>query len=72
MRGLLENEYGCTGAGCIPECRYYPEYGRIEDEEIIEEHNQVVETLRRDNKIVEPPPEAEMQKLANAYRFDLI
>jgi hypothetical protein len=26
--------YGCNQfTGCIPECRYYPEEGRIEDEE---------------------------------------
>jgi hypothetical protein len=38
MRKLGEEDYGCTGAGCIPECRYYPKYGRIEDEELIEEY----------------------------------
>jgi hypothetical protein len=32
-----DNGYdGCNQfAGCIPECRYYPKEGRIEDEEII-------------------------------------
>ena len=69
MKGLLENGYGCTGAGCIPECRYYPEYGRIEDDEVKEEHNKLVETLRQKNTIVEPPPESELLKLAKIYRF---
>jgi hypothetical protein len=41
--GIIQ-EYGCghwsikrqEGIGCcVPECRYYPEYGRIEDEEVI-------------------------------------
>lgn len=28
---------GCNPTGCIPECRYYPNKGRIEDEEAIAE-----------------------------------
>jgi hypothetical protein len=27
---------GCTAQQCIPECRYFPETGRIEDSEVIE------------------------------------
>ena len=27
LRDLSDEEYGCTGARCIPECRFYPEYG---------------------------------------------
>jgi hypothetical protein len=69
MRGLGEEDYGCTGGGCIPECRFYPEYGRIEDEEVIEEHNKFVEKLRQRNDIVEPPSESEMLRLAKIYRF---
>jgi hypothetical protein len=67
-------EYGCgyNRGGCVPECRFYPEDGRIEDEEVIEEHNKLVESARRDNEIVEPPSEAELQRLAKTYRFDLI
>jgi hypothetical protein len=67
-------EYGCgyNHGGCVPECRFYPEYGRIEDEEVIEEHNKYVESARRENRIVEPPSEAELEKLAKEYRFDLI
>jgi hypothetical protein len=48
-------EYGCDGGGCVPECRFYPEHGRIEDEEVIEEHNKFVEKLRNEKRIVEPP-----------------
>jgi len=43
-------EYGCghgsnkreEGGCCVPECRFYREYGRIEDEEVIEEHNKYI------------------------------
>jgi hypothetical protein len=66
MRGL--NPYdgqGCNQfTGCVPDCRYYPETGRIEDEEVIEEHNKLVESLRQKNAIVEPPPESQLLKLA--------
>ena len=34
MNDLGEEDYGCTGGGCIPECRFYADQGRIEDEEI--------------------------------------
>jgi hypothetical protein len=44
-------EQGC----CVPECRYYPKYGRIEDEEVIEEHNKLVENLIQENARVQPP-----------------
>jgi hypothetical protein len=42
MRGLKRYDgEGCNGfTGCIPECRYYPEIGRIEDEEVIREHEE--------------------------------
>jgi hypothetical protein len=57
-------EYGCghwsnqkqeEGGICVPECRYYPKYGRIEDEEVIADHNKWVESYRQRNAIVEPP-----------------
>ena len=44
----------------VPECRYYPHIGRIEDEEVIESHNEYVERLRQKNAIVEPPSESEL------------
>ncbi len=33
-------EYGCgrDGKGCVPECRYYHDKGRIEDKEVIANH----------------------------------
>jgi hypothetical protein len=48
-------EYGCgyNLKGCVPECRFYAEYGRIEDQEVIEEHNKLVEWYRQRNAIVE-------------------
>jgi hypothetical protein len=60
--------YGCNNGKCISECRFYPEYGRIEDE-VIEEHNKVVESYRQKNAIVEPPSEAELSRLAKIHRF---
>jgi hypothetical protein len=57
MRKLGEEDYGCTGAGCIPECRYYAKYGRIEDSEIIEEYRKTEESGKQDGSIIdiEPP-----------------
>jgi hypothetical protein len=45
------DEQGC----CVPECRYYPKYGMIEDEEAIEEHNKLVKDLIQENALVQPP-----------------
>ena len=69
MRGLGEFDYGCTGAGCIPECRFYSATGRIEDEEVIEKHNKLVERLKQENSIVEPPSESELLSLAEKYHY---
>jgi hypothetical protein len=74
MRGLEHNGYdgqGCNQfTGCIPECRFYPEYGRIEDQEVIEHHNKFVESLRQENAIVEPPSQSELLRLAKILPFD--
>jgi hypothetical protein len=55
-------EYGCgrfnakTEEGwCVPECRYYLKYGRIEDSEIIQKHREREKRYRDNNAIVEPP-----------------
>ena len=48
---------------CISHWIGVSEYGRIEDEEVIEEHNQHVEKLSRKNRIVEPPSESEMVRI---------
>ena len=50
---------GCNNGECVPECRYYPQFGRIEDEEVIQRHNEYVERFRQKNAIVEPPSESE-------------
>jgi hypothetical protein len=35
MRGVNGYDgYGCNNGVCVPECRYYPKEGRIEDEEV--------------------------------------
>jgi hypothetical protein len=44
---------------------FYAEYGRIEDE-VIEEHNKVVESYWQKNAIVEPPTESESLRLARS------
>jgi hypothetical protein len=49
---------GCnqfTKPSCIPECRFYPEYGRIEDAEVIQEHRELEQRYKDKNAIVEPP-----------------
>jgi hypothetical protein len=59
--------YGCNYGVCVPECRYYPQTGRIEDEEVIESHNEYVERLRQKNAIVEPPSESELLRLQRSW-----
>jgi hypothetical protein len=61
--------YGCNNGECIPECRFYPENRRIEDSEVIEEHNKLVEYYRQNNAIVEPPSESELLRLAKIHHF---
>ena len=53
----VDGERECNPAcgGCTPNCRFYPEYGRIEDDEVIAEHKKLVESARRDNRIVDIP-----------------
>ena len=66
MRGLsIINNYdkGCNDQRCIPECRFYPEHGRIEDEEVIQRYKEIVERYRQKNAIVEPPSPSEMVRL---------
>jgi hypothetical protein len=33
---------GCNNGKCVPECSYYPGYGRIEDEEVIHRHKEIM------------------------------
>jgi hypothetical protein len=49
---------GCnqfTKPSCIPECRFYPETGRIEDAEVIQKHREREKRYRDNNAIVAPP-----------------
>lgn len=74
MRKLGEEDYGCTGAGCIPECRFYNKYGRFEDEEVIAEHNAIVEDYRSQNRIIEiarPTNEELKEFLREFYNNDI-
>ena len=70
MRGLSIDDYdkGCHDQQCIPECRFYPEYGRIEDEEVIQKHNETEERYRQSNAIIDPPSESEMLRLMNEVK----
>jgi hypothetical protein len=39
----IESDYDgqdCNNCECIPECRYYPKFGRIENEEVIQRHKE--------------------------------
>jgi hypothetical protein len=67
-------DYGCghwnnpkrEGCWCVPECRYYPEYGRIEDEEIIKENNELRESYAKKNAIIDielPPYDKMLQDI---------
>ena len=56
--------------GCVEECRFYADQGRIEDEEVIAKHNEFVESLRQENAIVEPPSEGELLELAKITKIN--
>ena len=43
--------HGCNNGECIPECRYYPKFGRIEDEEVIQRHKEIEERYRMLNAL---------------------
>jgi hypothetical protein len=38
---------GCNNGQCNPECRYYPKFGRIEDEEVIQRHKEIEEGYKK-------------------------
>lgn len=50
-------EYGCNPTMrpeiCVPECRFYGETGRFEDDELVEEHKKAVELFNKHNAIIE-------------------
>jgi hypothetical protein len=50
-------EYGCNPTArpeiCVPECRYYNETGRFEDDELIQEHKKMEEFYRKHNAIID-------------------
>jgi hypothetical protein len=55
-----------AGVDCNPSCKFYPPVGRIEDQEIIEEHNRDVERMKQEGRIVEPPSEEEMLRISSS------
>lgn len=42
---------GCNNCECIPECRYYPKFGRIEDKEVFQRHKEIVERYSKRNAL---------------------
>jgi len=43
---------GCNNGEYIGECRHYPKFGRIEDEDIIQRHREWEEGYRKRNAII--------------------
>ena len=43
---------GYAGVDCNPSCKFYLQEGRIEDQEIIDEHNRDVERMKQQGRIV--------------------
>jgi hypothetical protein len=56
LRHIIANNPNDPNAHwCVPECRYYFKYGRIEDSEVIQKHRELEKRYRDNNAIVEPP-----------------
>jgi hypothetical protein len=51
-RNYFFHSTSCSPDGCTIECHYYPKYGRIEQDEITQEHTELVEHHRQRNDIV--------------------
>ena len=53
----MRHDNGYDGQGCnngeyIGECRHYPKFGRIEDEDVIQRHREWEEGYRKRNAII--------------------
>ena len=57
------------GGCCVPECRYYPEYGRIEDDEVIAEHKMREEEYRKCDRIINIDISANSEKYNDYQKF---
>jgi hypothetical protein len=44
--------HGCNNGKCIPECRYYSKFGRIDDEEVIQRHKEIEESYKKRNALI--------------------
>jgi hypothetical protein len=64
--GGIWHDCGIESAGvdCNSSCKFYLPVGRIEDQEIIDEHNRDVERMKQEGRIVEPPSEEEMLRIS--------
>ena len=54
-RGLERYDgIGCNQfTGCVPSCRYYPDVGRIEDDEIIKKYDDEIAERRKSGTLIE-------------------
>jgi hypothetical protein len=69
-RDIGYDKHGCTSICCIPECRFYPKFGKIEDEEVIREHRECEERYRKRNVIVSIDiEEADFNEFLEKYPF---
>ena len=68
---LKDCHFGSVVSECKPECRLYHETGRIDDSEVIDEHNRLVDKLNQENRIVDPPSEEELLRLSKLINSDL-
>lgn len=62
---------GYAGVDCNPSCKFYLQEGRIENQEIIDEHNKDVKRMKQEGRIVEPPSEEEMLRISSSIAENL-
>jgi hypothetical protein len=46
----MNDENSCNYLRCVPECRFYPQFGRIEDDEIIQKHSEYWAKQRKEGE----------------------
>jgi hypothetical protein len=68
-------EYGCNPTMrreiCVPECRYYNEVGRFEDDELIAEHKKMVEFYNKHNAIIEIEIGDDSFRIKQVRKYDM-
>jgi hypothetical protein len=46
----MNDENSCNYLRCVPKCRFYPQFGRIEDDEIIQKHSEYWAKQRKEGE----------------------